>query len=100
MNVNTEIEDFEGRPTPGPRSAEDGAGVVALKPDLTPRQLEILLLIARGRSNKEIAALLGISQRTVKFHVASLLKKLCAFSRTEALVVALRLRLIELDSAS
>jgi DNA-binding CsgD family transcriptional regulator len=72
----------------------------ATRVDLTPRQLEILWLIARGRSNKEIALVLGISERTVKFHVAGLFKKLCAYSRTEAVVVALKTRIIHLDGES
>jgi two-component system NarL family response regulator len=95
--VNTQVEEFEGTLVPGAGRVEGPSGVSGSRPDLTPRQLEILSLIARARSNKEIAGLLGISERTVKFHVAALFKKLCAVSRTEALVVALRLRLIELD---
>ena len=64
---------------------------------LTPRQSEILALIGTGRSNKEIALALGIRERTVKFHIAALFERLGASSRTEALVVALRLRVIRLD---
>lgn len=93
--MKTPVEDVICDPETG---RQEETTDVVLRPDLTPRQLEILALIARGRSNKEIAGRLGISERTVKFHVAALLKKLSAFSRTEALVVALRLRLIELES--
>ena len=64
--------------------------------DLTPRQLEILSLIAKGRSNKEIGFALGIRERTVKFHVAALFDRLGTSSRTEALVVALRLGVVQL----
>ena len=51
---------------------------------LTPRELDVLALIAEGASNKEIARKLGISVHTVKFHIASLLDKLDAEGRTEA----------------
>jgi DNA-binding NarL/FixJ family response regulator len=65
--------------------------------ELTPRQMEILSLIAKGRSNKEIGFALGIRERTVKFHVAALFERLGTSSRTEALVVALRLGVVQLD---
>jgi DNA-binding NarL/FixJ family response regulator len=94
--MNTSVEDREDRQTPGWQS-EARPDLAPSQPDLTPRQLEILSLIARGRTNKEIAVVLGISERTVKFHVASLFRKLCTVSRTEALVVALRLKLIQID---
>ena len=68
-------------------------------PSLTPRQLDILSLIAQGRSNKEIAFKLGIRERTVKFHVAALFERLGTSSRTEALVVALRMGVINLYDA-
>ena len=51
---------------------------------LTAREIEVLRLIANGRSNKQIAALLQISEHTAKFHVSSVLAKLGASSRTEA----------------
>jgi DNA-binding CsgD family transcriptional regulator len=54
---------------------------------LTPRELEILEMIAEGMSNRTIAAHLGISGYTVKFHVASILAKLGAASRTEAVTL-------------
>lgn len=57
---------------------------------LSEREQEILRLIARGLSNKEIAKALGISPSTVKTHVESLLEKLGASDRTEAAVKALR----------
>lgn len=57
---------------------------------LTGREKEVLQMLARGRGNKEIAAALKISEHTVKFHVASILGKLGASSRTEAVSVALR----------
>jgi len=61
---------------------------------LTPRQREILRLIAAGLENKQIARRLGIGVHTVKTHVSRVLTKLEASSRTEAVVIALRDRLI------
>jgi DNA-binding NarL/FixJ family response regulator len=62
--------------------------------DLTPRELEVLQLVATGLGNKEIAARLDISEHTVKFHIASLMGKLGAGSRTEAVTLGLRRGLI------
>ena len=62
---------------------------------LSPREREVLQLMARGLQNKEIAAELVISERTVKFHVSSILGKLGAGNRTEAVTMALHQRLIE-----
>jgi two-component system nitrate/nitrite response regulator NarL len=62
--------------------------------DLTPRELEVLQLLAEGLSNKAIACRLEISEHTVKFHVNAILGKLGAQSRTEAVVRATRLGLI------
>jgi DNA-binding NarL/FixJ family response regulator len=61
---------------------------------LTPRELEVLRLVAEGLPNKTIAARLNISEHTVKFHVNAVLGKLGAESRTEAVVRATRLGLI------
>ena len=55
---------------------------------LTPRELEVLRLVADGRSNKAIAKGLFVSERTVKFHVSSLLAKLGASNRTQAVAIA------------
>ncbi len=61
---------------------------------LTPRELEVLRLMAEGQSNKAVARQLGISEHTVKFHVNAILGKLNVQSRTEAVVRATRLGLI------
>lgn len=61
---------------------------------LTPREIEVLRLLASGSANKEIAARLQISEHTVKFHVASVLGKLGAGTRTEAVTIGLRHGLI------
>ncbi len=71
------------------RQAPDSAPVI-LKESLTPRELEILGLIAQGLPNKTIAQQLKITDHTVKFHINSLLEKLSAHSRTEAVAIAAR----------
>ena len=65
-----------------------------LAESLTPRESEILQLIADGLTNKAIAAELGISAHTVKFHITGILSKLDAQSRTEAAIIAGRLGLL------
>jgi DNA-binding NarL/FixJ family response regulator len=61
---------------------------------LTPREREVLRLLAEGLGNRRIAERLGISQHTAKFHVGSILGKLDAATRAEAVAIALRDRLI------
>jgi len=63
---------------------------------LTPREAEVLALLAEGASNKLIARRLGISVHTAKFHVGSLLDKLDATGRTDAVAHAARLGVIRL----
>jgi len=70
--------------------------VNANNPDmLTARELDVLRLLARGLQNKEIALELVISERTVKFHVSSILNKLNAGNRTEAVTTAIQQGLVE-----
>ncbi len=57
---------------------------------LTPREVEVLRLLADGEGNKQIAWRLGITEHTVKFHVASILTKLNAGTRTEAVAIGIR----------
>ncbi len=64
--------------------------------NLTPRELEVLPLLARGLKNAEIAQRLFISERTVKFHVGSILAKLGADNRTEAVTIAAHRGLVRL----
>jgi DNA-binding NarL/FixJ family response regulator len=70
------------------------APAAAVVEPLTRREQEVLQLLAQGLSNKLIAARLGISDHTVKFHVNAILGKLGAQSRTEALAHAARLGLV------
>jgi DNA-binding NarL/FixJ family response regulator len=69
-------------------------GLEELAEPLTPREGEVLQMLASGLGNKEIAAKLTISEHTVKFHVASILGKLGAGSRTEAVSLGIRRGLV------
>jgi DNA-binding CsgD family transcriptional regulator len=64
--------------------------------ELTPRERDVLTLMAEGASNKQIAKQLGISVHTAKFHVASVLEKLDATGRTDAVAHAARIGVIHL----
>ena len=81
--------------TPLPPKA-DGDAPRPPQAEVTPRELEVLNLMAEGLPNKTIAMRLDISEHTVKFHVNSVLGKLGAHSRTEAVTRATRLGLIAL----
>jgi DNA-binding NarL/FixJ family response regulator len=82
------IEGFIHRPAPGTRDAPD-------LQELTPRELEVLELIGRGRSNSEIARQLFVSEATVKTHVAHVFSKLAVRDRAQAVVVAYETGLIQ-----
>jgi DNA-binding NarL/FixJ family response regulator len=70
---------------------------VELVEPLTPRELQVLRLLAGGLANKHIAHDLGISEHTAKFHVGRILDKLDAATRAEAVAIGLRDRLIEVS---
>lgn len=76
-----------------PRTAPDGREADMA---LTARELQVLVLLAEGASNKSIARRLGISAHTAKYHVASLMEKLDAVSRTDAVAHAARLGVLHL----
>lgn len=65
---------------------------------LTEREIDVMNLLAQGKTNKEIAVELVISERTVKFHVSSILGKLGAGNRTEAVTIAARKGLVTLNN--
>lgn len=79
-------------------SGGDPSGDVPGDPDqpLTPRETEVLALLAEGASNKAIARRLGISVHTAKFHVGQLIDKLDATGRTDAVAHAARLGVLRL----
>jgi DNA-binding NarL/FixJ family response regulator len=62
--------------------------------EITSRETEVLRMLAEGRVNKDIGARLGISEHTVKFHISSILEKLGASTRTEAVTLGIRRGLI------
>jgi len=80
---------------------EASAAVIPVAPEasvenLTPREMEALEMLAEGLSNKQIAARLNISEHTAKFHVNSILNKLGAGTRTEAVMRGLRRGLLKM----
>ena len=76
------------------KRSDDRAGVPA--PRLTDRELQVLKLVARGHNNRDIAKELFISENTVKNHVRNILEKLHLHSRMEAVVYAVRERLLDI----
>ena len=74
----------------------NGSPLADREAPLTPREQEVLALLVEGASNKMIARRLGISVHTAKFHVSSLLDKLDAVGRTDAVAHAARLGVINL----
>jgi DNA-binding NarL/FixJ family response regulator len=65
--------------------------------DLTPRETEVLTCITQGRSNREIAEHLHISEKTVRIHVSAVLEKMGARDRTQATIFALQRGLVHLE---
>ncbi|MDZ4864824.1 MAG: response regulator transcription factor [Gemmatimonadota bacterium] len=84
------------RPVPRGSESRSRSGAAVPTDDLTPREREILRLLAEGLANREIAALLGLSDHTVKFHLRAVFTKLGAHSRTEAVSMAVRRGLLML----
>ena len=68
-----------------------------MRTDLTPREIEILKLLSKGPTNKEIGQALGISENTVKNHVNSIIEKLDVCDRTEAATTAIQRGIIDID---
>jgi len=75
---------------------ETDSGPKLASASLTPREIEVLRLLADGASNKMIGHKLGISDHTVKFHVTSILSKMNAGTRTEAVTLGVRMGLVYL----
>jgi len=90
---------YAGRSTLAPEAAQvliestqhPGSGLVE---ELTPREMDVLKLLVDGMSNPQIAEELVVSRSTVKFHVSSILAKLNVSSRTEAVSLALKKKLV------
>lgn len=81
----------------GGRVSESASRQRGGKPVLTARERDVLEMLAGGARNRDIAAALSISERTVKVHVANLMGKLEANTRTEAVARAIRLGLLSVD---
>jgi DNA-binding NarL/FixJ family response regulator len=83
------------------RTRDARAGVNgASQAGLTPREREVLALIAESKSNREIASELYVTEATVKVHVRHILKKLGARTRTQAAIQAVTTRLLEESAAA
>lgn len=87
-------------PRTQPPAAVREKGSKELEPGLTEREVEVLRLIARGKSNREIADELVLSEKTVKTHVSNILQKLHLSDRTKAALYAVRRRLVDVDKES
>ncbi|MER9140647.1 helix-turn-helix transcriptional regulator [Mesorhizobium sp. M0830] len=86
------LEDFH--PGDGEPFEDEASDEHAIRPTLSPREAEVLALLAEGAPNKVIARRLNISVHTAKFHVAAILIKLGAANRTDAIAIAMRQGLV------
>ena len=68
-----------------------------ITPNLTERELQVIMALAQGKSNKEIARDLDISEKTVRNHASNIYKKLHIFDRTQAVIYAIREGLVDLE---
>jgi NarL family two-component system response regulator LiaR len=68
-----------------------------ITPGLTERELEVIKALAQGKSNKEIARALDISEKTVRNHTSNIYNKLHIFDRTQAVIYAIRQGIVALD---
>jgi DNA-binding NarL/FixJ family response regulator len=84
-------------PAIGAKLARQATGTLRGGGLLTPRELAVLRLVAVGQSNRQIASSLGISERTVKFHVTAIFNKLGADNRAQAVALAGRRGLLPID---
>lgn len=73
------------------------SGNTELVPRLTERELQVIRALAQGKSNKEIARELGLSEKTVRNHASNIYKKLHIFDRTQATIYAIRRGLVDLE---
>jgi DNA-binding NarL/FixJ family response regulator len=73
------------------------ADEVAIHPELTVRELEVLQWIVRGHSNMQIAREIGVTEDTIKFHVKNILGKLGVGSRSKAVALSLKSGLVQSD---
>lgn len=82
-------------PTGGGRRSQNGAAHAEIEPaSLTLRQLQVLSRVCQGKTNKQIASELGLSEKTVKAHVTAIFKILGVVNRTQAVLVARRMGMI------
>lgn len=82
----------------GQTGAEIGAEAMALRESLSDREMEVLTLMAKGFSNKEIGRALWIGETTVKTHVSHILRKLDGSDRTQAVLTAVRLGIVSMSA--
>jgi two-component system NarL family response regulator len=92
--LNTVRKVYEGQPSLSPEVAAKLADSLTHR-ELSERELQVLKHMAAGKSNKEIAQVIYVSENTVKAHVKSILAKMDAMGRTEAIAIAIKRGLIE-----